>query len=73
MSPVICFCYGITVEELSEAVKNGAKTVDAVMEVTGAGGGCTSCHPDLEVIIPALVKKNRIEKSAGDEKQLRLF
>lgn len=73
MSPVICFCYGITVEDLELAVRAGAKTPEQVMEETGAGGGCTSCHPDLEVIVPALVKKLKAKIKEEGDAQLRLF
>ncbi|MCA0445296.1 MAG: (2Fe-2S)-binding protein [Bacteroidetes bacterium] len=73
MNSVVCFCYGITVEDLEHAVSKGAKTPESVMAATGAGDGCTSCHPDLDVIVPALVKKLKLKLKEEENSQLGLF
>lgn len=41
MSNVICICRNITEETIVSAIKNGATTLEAVKEETGAtAGGC---------------------------------
>ena len=35
-----CKCKNVSIEEVVNAVKNGADTVEKVMEVTGAGTAC---------------------------------
>ena len=49
--PEICSCFGISEEEIRTAVKNGAKTVEAVGEATSAGTGCGGCIPEIQRII----------------------
>lgn len=44
MDKTVCYCYGVKVEDIATAIKNGAKTVDEIQEVTGAATVCGSCH-----------------------------
>lgn len=39
----VCKCQNVSVNEVVAAVKNGAQTVDQVMEETKAGTGCGRC------------------------------
>ena len=39
----VCKCQNISVNEVVAAVKNGAQTVEQVMEETNAGTGCGRC------------------------------
>ena len=42
-----CKCKNVSIEEVVNAVKNGADTVEKVMEVTGAGTACGRCKGGL--------------------------
>ena len=49
---VICTCFGVTDDEIRRVVReNDLKTVEQVTNYSKAGGGCESCHPDIEAII----------------------
>jgi len=63
----------VTLAEIEEAVRAGNKTTEDVSGRTGAGSQCCSCHPDLEVIIPALLSKIKKEEQADQAGQLGLF
>lgn len=39
----VCKCQNVSVNEVVAAVKNGAQTVEQVMEETKAGTGCGRC------------------------------
>lgn len=43
MSVEVCLCNGITLEEIMEAIKDGACDLDAIMERTTAGTVCGLC------------------------------
>ena len=48
---MLCKCKKVSVEEVVNAVKNGADTVEKVEEVTGAGSPCGKCRRLIENII----------------------
>ncbi|MDE6887915.1 MAG: (2Fe-2S)-binding protein [Eubacterium sp.] len=54
---VICSCLGVTKGMVEDAVKNGAKTLEAVQEATEAGTVCGACIEDLENLIAELTAK----------------
>lgn len=39
MSTIVCLCKQISEETIKEAIKNGATTLEAVKEATGAAAG----------------------------------
>ena len=49
----VCGCKSVSMKEVLEAVSNGAKTVDQVSEITGAGTGvdCGRCKVLIENIL----------------------
>ncbi len=47
----ICYCYGVSKGEIIDAIKNGAKTVEAIGEETNAGTGCGGCKHKLQQLI----------------------
>lgn len=51
MNTVICHCLGTTVEDIKNAVENGAKTLEDIKEVTGAGTICGCCEAELETTL----------------------
>ncbi|MFQ5862766.1 MAG: Fe-S cluster assembly protein NifU [Candidatus Brocadiales bacterium] len=49
---IICKCFGVTDKRIERVIKeNNLTTVDQVTHYTKAGGGCKSCHPDIQRII----------------------
>ena len=58
---VVCTCFGVTENEIERVVReNGLKEVEQVTNYCKAGGGCASCHGEIERII---------ERVAGATKQ----
>lgn len=55
-SDVVCQCFGVTRKEIEEAVRlNRLGSVEQVTNYTKAGGGCGSCHEEIERIIAAVL------------------
>jgi len=49
---IVCRCFGVTDTKIRRIVKeNRLRTVQEVTNYTKAGGGCMSCHPQIEDII----------------------
>lgn len=46
-SPVVCACRNVRASAIATAVRTGARDVDAVVELTGAGSNCGSCRPEI--------------------------
>ncbi len=68
---LVCECFGVTDEEIIQAVKeNDLKSVEQVTNYTGAGGGCESCHPRIEEMIKNIRgdKKKDTQKSPVTKK-----
>jgi assimilatory nitrate reductase catalytic subunit len=45
--PVVCSCRAVRADRITAAMANGAATLDAVGEATGAGLTCGSCRPEI--------------------------
>jgi NifU-like protein len=64
-SPIVCHCFGITEKTIERAVReNNLATVEDVTNYTKAGGGCMSCHPEIEKIIERVRKEQQQEPKA---------
>lgn len=48
---IICACQEIDVATIKKAMKDGAKTIDDIMESTGAGTVCGACIDEIVEII----------------------
>ncbi|RUM61831.1 MAG: (2Fe-2S)-binding protein [Persephonella sp.] len=48
MSTEVCFCMGITLEEIMDAIKNGACDLETIMEKTDVGTVCGLCKSPEE-------------------------
>lgn len=48
---IICFCEDVTVQDILDAIHQGARTVDQITEITKAGLACGTCIEDLEQIL----------------------
>jgi assimilatory nitrate reductase catalytic subunit len=49
----LCSCFGIGINQISTAVKNGCHTVEAVGEAVQAGTNCGSCRSEIKKIVDA--------------------
>ncbi len=56
LSPLVCTCRGVRFDAVRCAVADGATTVDAVSEATGAGSVCGSCRPEILRLIRRVPK-----------------
>jgi|GEM_PF-4436382 len=53
--PLICYCFGIPKSTIRKAaLAHELQTAAEVTQATKAGGGCGSCHPDLEDVLGEL-------------------
>lgn len=49
---IVCKCFGVTDKKIERVIKeNNLTTVDQVTHYSKAGGGCKSCHPEIQRII----------------------
>ncbi len=69
---VICRCFGVTDTLIERVVlENKLTTVAQVTHFTKAGGGCRSCHADIQAIIDQVVAR-REQGTAGEAVVKRL-
>lgn len=47
----ICSCNGVSKARITEAVQNGASTLQGVCQVTRAGTGCGTCKSQVQAIL----------------------
>ncbi len=48
---IICNCFGVSKNEIIDAVKNGAKSLQDIQDATHAGAGCGRCKGNLIKIL----------------------
>lgn len=48
---IICFCQEIRFETIKNALNQGAKTVEDIIDLTDAGIACGTCIEELEQIV----------------------
>lgn len=48
---IICHCKQVTYGDIRMAMVNGARTVEEIKEITGAGTGCGNCIDDVKKIL----------------------
>ena len=56
----VCICKAIPRSTIRKAIRNGARTLEEVQKITGAGsGGCngTRCNPKIEEILKQQLEK----------------
>lgn len=48
---IVCYCMGITEGEIVDAIKDGATSVEAIGDETGAGTVCGTCKRKLQLLV----------------------
>lgn len=49
---MLCYCLGVRYGRVIDVVvEEGCKNVQQVTRLCKAGGGCRSCHPEIEEVI----------------------
>lgn len=70
-SRIVCKCFGVTEAKIKRIVQeNNLRTVAEVTNYCKAGGGCRSCHGEIEKIIAEVWKTKRDKKE--EERAIRL-
>ena len=54
-----CHCKNVTYGMIEDAIRNGADTVEQVMEATGAGKGCGKCRDFLACLIRDILEEQK--------------
>ncbi|MBE6060211.1 MAG: (2Fe-2S)-binding protein [Clostridium sulfidigenes] len=53
---IVCTCQDVDYNTIKKAIEDGAKTVDDIMEATGAGTVCGGCISEIEEILQEVKK-----------------
>lgn len=53
---VLCPCFGVTVVDVENAIKDGAKTFEDVQNRTNLGMGCGMCNEHNQEVIEQMLK-----------------
>ncbi|NCC52398.1 MAG: Fe-S cluster assembly protein NifU [Spartobacteria bacterium] len=68
---VVCNCFGVTEPEIERVVReNDLTTVEEVTNYSKAGGGCGSCHDDIQEIIDRVQAEMMKATEAPGEKRM---
>ena len=59
---IVCNCFNVSENEIIEAIKSGAKTLEEIQEKTYAGGGCSRCRGNIQKILDNMGIKKEEEK-----------
>lgn len=54
---VVCGCFNVKVQDLVNAVKNGAKSFEEVQAITKVGTGCGNCVQSNKALVNQLLAK----------------
>jgi NifU-like protein len=68
---LICRCFGVFENKIrKQIIENHLKTVEDVTNYTKAGGGCRSCHPDIQEILDDVWKNELAHLPKEEEKKV---
>jgi len=60
---VVCGCLNVTVQDLNNAIKNGAKSFEEVEAVTKVGTGCGNCIESNKAFVNELLLRKKIDEN----------
>jgi NifU-like protein len=67
---IVCKCFGITDNKISHEVReHKLTTIEQVTNYCKAGGGCRSCHPQIQTIIDEVWQKEK-EKAMFEQAKI---
>jgi NAD(P)H-nitrite reductase large subunit len=52
---VVCGCFKVTVQDINNAIKNGAKSFEEVQAITKVGTGCGNCVESNKELVKQLL------------------
>lgn len=52
---VVCSCLNVTVQDITNAIENGAKSFEEVQEVTKVCTGCGKCIDSVKELVAELL------------------
>lgn len=55
MEQTICHCFGVSAQDIADAVNNGATSFEEVQDATQAGTGCGGCEDDARALVDELL------------------
>lgn len=56
---VVCYCMGVTVGMIKDAVDSGAETLEDIQSVTQADTVCNMCENDVEQLLKTLLEEKK--------------
>lgn len=59
LDKTVCYCMSVTIGMIKDAVDSGAKTLEEVQEITGAGTACGGCLDDVQRLVEEFVQEQR--------------
>lgn len=57
LDKTVCNCLNVTAGMIKDAVDSGAKTLEEVQDITGAGTACGTCIDDVKRLVDDFVSK----------------
>jgi len=70
---LVCKCLHVEESEIAEAIRAGARSVEAIGERCEAGTGCTACHDLLQGLLDAAEARQASRNRRAGTPQLPLF
>lgn len=58
MEKTVCNCYNVTIQDIADAIHNGASDLDQVKEVTSASTCCGACEEYLGSVVEELLRES---------------
>jgi bacterioferritin-associated ferredoxin len=54
---IVCHCRAVSDREVAAAAESGAREVDEIATLCGAGAECTGCHTRIESLLDAMERR----------------
>jgi bacterioferritin-associated ferredoxin len=52
---IVCGCMNVSVQDIKDAIENGAKSFEEVQEATSVSTGCGSCTENVRELVDKLL------------------
>ena len=57
---ILCHCRQVSYKDIKIAMTKGARTLDDIKEMTGAGTGCGRCTEEIERVLKSVCKCKKV-------------